>query len=313
MNVLLFRALSQAEIDSLRRDFPSVNFRQTTELKVVLRAPSWPVVVWGNLPATIVATLPRLRWLQIVSSGIDDYLSLADSKVIITTARGLHASIIAQHILMTMLMFERGQSSFHQAQIDRAWRRQPEVPRRIEGLTLGLIGCGAIGREVSRLVASVGVRTIATKRTTTDQPIPHVSELLPWTELDRLLTEADHLVLALPLTPDTSEILSADRIAKLKQSAYVHNVSRGALVDEPALLQALKSGRIAGAALDTFTEEPLPRTSPWWTMPNVVITPHIAGHHRDLGSLNLERFSSNLRRWLGGDLVQPIADLARGY
>lgn len=313
MNVLLFRNLSPTEVDRLRQEFPAVSFRQTTQSDEVLAAPDWPEVVFGNLPSAVARELTNLRWLQIVSSGIDDYLDLADTPVTVTTAQGLHAGIIAQHMLMMVLMFERGHAFFAAAQTQHAWQRRPDIPRPVSGLTLGLIGCGSIGREIARLVQPLGIRIIATKRNPPSSPVPGVDECLPWAELDRLLAEADHVVLALPLTRETRGVLDASRIARLKPDACVHNVSRGGLIDEPALLRALQSGHVRGAALDTFDVEPLPPDNPWWTAPNVFVTPHIAGHHRELGALTLDRFRTNLRRHVAGEPLQHQASLSRGY
>ncbi len=313
MNILLFRDLPAAEIDPLKREFPAFQFRQTTRIDEVLSGPDWPEVVFGNLPSSVARQLPHLRWLQIVSSGIDDYLDLAASPITVTTAHGLHANIIAQHTLMMVLMFERGQSFFAAAQRQQQWRRRPDIPRAIENLTLGLVGCGAIGRELARIAQPLGIRVIATKLNPAESHVPGVEKVLPWARLDQLVAASDHLVLALPLTATTRHVLDAKRIRLLKADACVHNVSRGGLIDEDALLKALQTQRLRGASLDTFEVEPLPPDSPWWTAPHVVVTPHIAGHHRELGRLTLERFRANLRRHASGETLHHIARLSRGY
>lgn len=313
INVLIYRDLPTNALRELEQEFPGVNFRVVRPPHLADGDIAWPEVVCGNVPAAWAAEAPSLCWLQIVSSGIDDYTSLANSTVVVTTAQGIHASIIAQHVLMAVLMFERGQPFFNLAAQDRTWRRKPDVPRRIKGRTLGLLGFGAIGRKIAHLTAPWGMRIVATKRTPPDVPRPGVEKIYPWNELETLLNEADHVVLALPLTPATRGVLDADRIARLKPGAFVHNPSRGGLVDENALHAALLAGHVAGVALDTFSEEPLPAESPWWSAPNAIITPHIAGHHAELGQLVLERFRRNLHAYLAGEQVSPIANFKRGY
>lgn len=312
MNILLYRDLSPDQLAALTREFPRVTFRQTTKAAEVEASLDWPEVIFGNVPAALAARASNLKWLQIVSSGIDDYVSLAGKRVVVTTAHGLHAAIIAQHTLMMILLFERGQRFFDQAQRDKKWERKPAVPRRLEGRTLALLGFGAIGQELARLVAPLGLRVIAAKRTAAADNDGSV-EIFPWDRVDELLAQADHLVLALPLTAETRNVLDAKRLARLKSDAVVHNVGRGGLLDEAALLERLRAGLLGGAALDTFETEPLPPDSPWWTAPNTIVTPHIAGHHRDLGPLTLDRFLENLRLYLAGQPLRPIANFARGY
>lgn len=311
--ILICRELPAATIDALRTEFPTVMVRVVTPAALTADDLAGVEVIFGNVPARWAAEVSGLRWLQIVSSGIDDYAELADSGVRVTTAQGIHASIIAQHVLMSVLMLERGQPFFAQAAQARNWTRRPDVPRRIEGRTVGLMGFGAIGREVARLVAPLDMRIVATKRTLPEAPEEGVDQFYPWSALEELLGEADHVVLALPLTPKTRGVLDADRIARMKSGAFLHNPSRGALVDEQALHAALLGGHLGGVALDTFVDEPLPSESPWWDAPNAIITPHIAGHHAELGEQVLERFRGNLHRYLADEPVSPLANFARGY
>ncbi|MCF3650019.1 D-2-hydroxyacid dehydrogenase [Synoicihabitans lomoniglobus] len=313
INALIYRKLPEGTWDALRAEFPGVDFRLAGPPDLTAVDMAWPEVVCGNVPTAWAVEASSLRWLQIVSSGIDDYMVMADSSVVVTTAHGIHASIIAQHVLMTVLMLERGQPFFDRAAQERKWTRRPDVPRRIEGRTLGLVGFGAMGREIARLAAPWGMRIVATKRTPPEVPVTGVERFYPWDELDSLLVEADHVVLALPLTPATRGVLDARRIARLKPGAFVHNPSRGGLLDEVALHAALLAGRVGGVALDTFGDEPLSPESPWWSAPHAIITPHVAGHHAELGEQVLERFRRNLHRYIAGEHVTPVADFARGY
>ncbi len=312
MNVLLFRDVPESALAELRIEFGSCRFRATTNPGQLEAWLDWPDVVFGNVPTALLARAPRLRWLQIVSSGFDEYRSLQGSPIVVTTAHGIHASVIAQHVLLMFLLFVRGQLHFETCRRQRIWDRRPTAPQDPAALTVGLVGFGAVGRETARLLRPLGPRIVATKRTPMAVP-PELDELHPWERLDDLLAVSDHVVLALPLTEATRGLLGAERLARLKPGAVLHNIARGSLVDEPALIERLRDGRLGGAALDVFAEEPLPSASPLWNLPNVVITPHLAGHHRDLGRVLLERFKDNLRHYLRHQPLRHIADFARGY
>ncbi|RRJ98125.1 hypothetical protein Ga0100231_006955 [Opitutaceae bacterium TAV4] len=137
--------------------------------------------------------------------------------------------------------------------------------------------------------------------------------LLPLSQLDELLATSDHLVIALPLTDQTRRILDKNRIAMLKRGAVVHNIARGGLLDEDALIERLRDGSLGGAALDVFEREPLPADSPFWELPNVLVTPHLAGHHAEVGALLFQQFKLNLARFLDGKALECVADFSRGY
>lgn len=312
MRVLLYRDLPDSALAALRAEFGSCEIRATTNPAQLETWLDWPDVVFGNAPAALLARAPRLRWVQIVSSGFDEYRGLQGRPVTVTTAHGLHAAVIAQHVLLMFLLFVRGQLHFHECQRRRTWDRRPAMPQDPAALTVGFVGYGAVGRKTARLLRPLGPRLIATKLTSAAKP-PELDDLLPWERLEDLLAAADHVVLALPLTSATDRVLHAERLAQMKPGAVLHNIGRGQLVDETALVAQLRAGRLAGAALDVFVEEPLPATSALWDLPNVVITPHLAGHHRDLGRVLLERFRDNLGRYLRSEPLQHVADFVRGY
>jgi len=312
MNVLLFREVPERALADLRSEFDRCIFRTTTSPRQLAEWLDWPDVVFGNAPAALLTNATQLQWLQIVSSGFDDYWALAGSSVVVTTGHGVHAPIIAQHVLLMFLLYVRGQRHFAACQRHHHWDREPALPEDPSALTVGLVGYGAVGREVARLLSPLGTRVIATKLTLESTP-PDLDELLPWDRLDDLLAVSDHVILALPLSEATRHLIDAPRLSRLKQGAILHNVSRGQLVDETALMDRLRSGHLGGASLDVFAQEPLAAESPLWDLPNVVITPHVAGHHRDLGRLLLERFKENLRRRLRGEPLRHVADFTRGY
>ncbi len=312
MNIVLFRDLDDATLTALRAEFPSCEFRQTTSPAELETWLDWADALYGNAPAPTLLRAPRLRWVQIVSSGFDEYSALRDSPITVTTAHGVHAPIMAQHTLMTILLFARGQWHFAARQREKTWDRRPSIPQNLSAATVGLGGYGEVGRALVPLLRPLGVRIVATRRSAGPTP-PELDELFPFARLDALLATSDHVVVTLPLTPETRHVLDRDHLACLKTGAVLHNVARGGLVDESALLTRLRDGSLGGAALDVFEKEPLPPDHPFWTLPNVVVTPHLAGHHRELGALTLARFKENLRRRLAALPLLHVADFARGY
>jgi phosphoglycerate dehydrogenase-like enzyme len=312
MNILLHRVLPPHALETLRQIAPSAEFRVEPGGQGLEKYLDWAQVIFGNPPAQRLLNRPNLRWLQIVSSGFDEYHPLRDTQVIVTTSHGVHARPIAQQVIMAMLMFARGQPHFSECQRAGKWDRNPAIPFRLAGQTVGLVGFGLIGQELARYAPLLGVRLIAVKRTPATCP-PELARLDSLEGLDRLLQESDHVVVTLPLTSHTRNLLDAGRIARLKTGAYFYNVARGGLADEGALLERLRDGTLAGAALDVFAQEPLPPDSPWWTAPRTLVFPHIAGHHRDLALETFELFAENLGNYVQGRPLRNQADFTRGY
>jgi phosphoglycerate dehydrogenase-like enzyme len=241
---------------------------------------------------------PRLRWLHTFSAGVDHpwFQALRARGVRLTTSSGAHAGPIAGTVLLYLLALSRGLPAWMDAQRRRAW--EPHEIRELDGLVLGVVGLGPIGRETARLGAAFGMRVIGARRTPRgDEPC----ETWPLARLDELLALADALVLALPLSDETRHLLDARRIARMKPGAWLVNVGRGALVDEPALVAALREGRLGGAGLDVFETEPLPAESPLWELPNVIVTPHNSGDTPANQTRASEIFVDNLGRWVRGE------------
>jgi len=312
MHVLLNRPLPPGGLERLQRIAPAATFRHETSADAIMPLLDWADVVYGNLPARALAGRPRLRWLQIVSSGFDDYAALAGGPVTVTTAHGVHAAAIAQQVLMAMLMFARGQLHFGECQRQRRWDRNPAIPFLLKGQTLGLVGYGAVGQHLVAPATLLGMRIAAVRRHAGECP-PALASVSDLGGLDELLTSSDHLVVTLPLTPATRGLLDAGRIRRVKPGAYVYNVGRGGIVDEAALRARLEDGSLGGAAMDVFADEPLPPESPWWSAPRAILTPHIAGHHRDLAADVFEVFADNLNRFVTGRPLCNVADFGRGY
>lgn len=255
-----------------------------------------------------IAQTENLRWLHSFSAGVDHpaFLALQDRGVRLTHSAGAHTVPIAQTVALYILALSRDLPAWMDAQRRKAWERHDveELPGRV----LAVLGLGHIGAEVARLGQALGMRTIGLRRSPRgDEPC----ETWPIGRLNDLLDIADYVVLALPLNDESRHILNAAAIARLKPEAYVINIGRGALIDEPALIAALREGRIAGAALDVFEEEPLPAASPLWDLPNVIVTPHNSGSTPGNDVRATEIFLDNLGRYVRGEPLRnemPMPD-----
>jgi phosphoglycerate dehydrogenase-like enzyme len=275
-------------------------------------------VGWSLRPAQFAAA-PRLRWLHSTAAGVAQlmYPELRVSGIAVTNASGVHTIPIAEHVLGLLLALARRFPSSFRHQAARHWGQQdiwdePVRPRELHGATLLLVGLGAIGREVARLGRALGMRVAAVTRSGRD-PAGVTDLVTPAGELEALLPQADFVVLAAPETPETRHLMNAERLARMKPTAYLVNIARGSLLDEPALVAVLREHRIAGAALDVASEEPLPESSPLWTLENCLLTPHLSGASDALWQRQAELLLDNLERWFAGRELRNRVDLVRGY
>jgi phosphoglycerate dehydrogenase-like enzyme len=263
-------------------------------------------------PSRVVSTvlaaidrMPKLRWIHTYSIGVDHpmYRPIVERDITFTNGAGSQSIPIAQHILLMMLHHAKRMDVWEKAQADRAWRHAPSD--ELTDKTVALFGLGGIGGEVARLAKAFRMRVIGLRRRS--EPVSNVDELFSSGEAGRLCAEADYLVICAPLTRATRGAIGAAELAMMKPSAYLINVARGPIVDESALVHALREGRIAGASLDVFEVEPLPADHPLWTLPNVVITPHTAPASPWHIRRGTELFLENLRRFgEGKDLLNVV-------
>ena len=265
-------------------------------------------------PEALRERAPRLRWLQLTSAGLDRAArsGLLEGDLMVTSASGLHATPIGEYVLALMLMFCKGAHRFLRAQERREWMRY--MPQELYGKTVGVVGAGHIGSEVARLARAFGCRVLAIRRSVTERTADEADgELLPPAELPFLLRESDFVVLAVPLTDETRHLIGEAELRTMKQTAVLINIARGPVVDQEALVRALKEGEIAGAGLDVFEQEPLPPESELWEMENVIMSPHISGGTEIYNQRAAGIFCENLRRYLAGEKLMNLADPKRGY
>jgi len=261
---------------------------------------------------------PNFVWAQSRSAGVDRYMTLDalvnNDRIVLTNMRAAHGPTIADHSMAMLLSLTRNLRAYHEQQREHGWRRNPPGtdPIALQGRTMLVVGFGGIGSEIGRRAHGHGMRIIATRRS--DRPGPDwVSRMGTAGDLMDMLPEADVVALAVPLTPETEHLIDADAFAAMKPGAYLINIARGRVVDTGAMLDALRSGRLAGAALDVTDPEPLPENHPLWDEPNVIITPHVAG----VADLTRDRafalLEENMRRFDAGEPLLNVVDKEAGY
>lgn len=255
-----------------------------------------------------------LRWFQSINAGLErlEREGILGMGFAVTSGAGIASVAIAEWILGTMVMLTKNLHVYVRQQTGAHWesRRSGEL----DGKTVGIVGLGAIGRETAKRCRAFGMRVIASRRTVAaGSSDPDCDAILPYSELSRLLEEADYVVLSLPLTAETGGLIGAPELSRMKSTAFLLNVARGGVVDQAALISALKAGTIAGAGLDVTSPEPLPADSELWALPNVILTPHMSGNVEGYGHKAATVFVANLRRYVAGEPLEHLANPALGY
>ncbi len=313
----------------------------SSRLRLERYYPNVPDSAWATAEILFVsgrdlpepAEAPRLRWIQTFSAGLDHILDLPivqAEDVEITSTSGMHATQMAEFSLMMMLAFEYKLPKMLEFQSKATWpekRYDTFAPQALRGQTLGIVGYGSIGRELARLADALGMVVVATKRNVkqtadeesyaeagTGDPAGDIpTRLYPPEALASMLSVCDYVVITLPRTKDTYHSFNQEMFDAMKKTAVLVNVGRGGVVDEDALISTLAAGRIAGAALDVFEEEPLPSDSPLWGLDNIIIAPHISGYTVRYDEKAAALFAENLERYLNNEPLFNRLDRGRGY
>jgi len=313
-------AIPAPHVEELRRRFPHIDFLHSRDRDSDLAlAPEADVAFALGLSTEAAARATRLRWVHCSAHAVGQFplADLASRGITVTNSRGTQSTPIAEHVMAGLLALARRLPQTLRRQEQRAWLPNELTgqasPWLIAGKTMGIIGLGTLGQAIATRAKAFGMRVIGIRRNP-DRDLPvGVDQIVARIDVDRMLEEADVVVLAAPWTPGTNQILDSAAIGKMKPGAVVINVARGQLVDESALAEALMSGRLGGAVLDVFTKEPLPSDSAFWSMPNVIITPHTSGFRTDHFDAVVNLFSENLRRFEGGGPLLNLVDLEAGY
>lgn len=272
-----------------------------------------------TFPEEHFGAAPNLRWVQSINAGADANLfpAMRRSDVVLCSGAGLHTTCIPEHVVGQMLVLAR---NFHEAlrlQARGEWNRFGVILhgggiRELRGSNLALIGAGPIGTHLVPMARALG-QTVRVLRRDPTLAVEGAEAVVGPDALHALLAWADFVVLAMPLTDETRGLIDAAALASMKPSAFLINVARGEVVDDDALAAALSAGKIAGAALDVFDPEPLPASHPYWSLPNVVLTPHVSGYTPRYFELAMSLFEDNLGRFLSGRPLRNVVDKDLGY
>ena len=270
--------------------------------------------VAGKEFARMVHQGPSVRWLHTASAGVDHVLTpdvRAKAGLTVTDSGPAFEIAISEFVLAWMLLVARGLPALMENQRQHTWQSVPQF--ELHGKTVGIIGLGPIGRGTAARAKAFGMKTLGLRRSA--GPMEGVDEVLTGPEgLMRLLAESDFVVIAAALTGETRALVGAEQLARMKPTAWLVNIARGGLVDEPALIAALQAGQIGGACLDVFAQEPLPESSPLWDLPNVHIAPHnSSGWGPGLRDRQKAIFLDNLGRFVRGETLTNVVDITRGY
>ncbi|MBI3948453.1 MAG: D-2-hydroxyacid dehydrogenase [Armatimonadetes bacterium] len=311
----LVSRLSEEEMAALRRAAPGVEILTARTREEALALVPEADALYGHIQPEIIRAGRKLRWAQAGSAGVERFLfpEIRESDITLTNARNVYGPAMADHTMAFILAFARGLPTYVRRQVEGRWEKSPAVPSfDLEGRTLLIAGLGSIGRELAPRAAAFGVRVIATRKRAED-PTPGVEAVHPPSELRRLLPEADFVAVCVALTPETRHLFGAEEFRLMKPTAYLTNVTRGAVLDQEALVAALQAGEIAGAGLDVTDPEPLPPGHVLWSMENVILTPHTSGRGPGSRRRMWEVVCENLRRFAAGEPLLNVVDKEAGY
>ena len=307
-------------VQRLRQEFPNLEITHLRNYDGIdQEIPEAEIAVTWSLRPEQFALAKKLRWIHSPAAAVHQLMfpELIASDVILTNAREVHGPVVAEHVMALIFALAKNIPESVRMQSKHVWGQeilwnQSPRPREVSGATLGLIGIGSIGRHVAQNASAIGMRVIAAREHTQKEKPLGVDEIYPSSEIDKLIAQSDYVVLAAPLTPATRGIMDVARFARMKPGAALINVGRAPLIQEPALIDALRSRKIV-AALDVFEQEPLPANSPLWDSENLLITPHTAGLTDKLWERHYALFSENLRRYLSHQPLLSEVDKSRGY
>ncbi|WP_020620685.1 D-2-hydroxyacid dehydrogenase [Paenibacillus daejeonensis] len=314
--IVVYPKLSEAGLRRIREEAPEVRIvqaDQSQDLAADLKQAEVVVGWQGEVEKACEAEGSRIQWIQAWGAGIDRMpLELfAHKGISLTTASGVHPHPVSETALAMMLAFARNLHISIRHQAERRWEN-PSGMTELHGKTIGIIGVGAIGEEIARMAQAFGMKTLGIRRS--GEPVGVIDQMFDGTGLDSVLAESDIVVAIMPLTDDTHHMFGREQFARMKSSAIFINVSRGATVDTEALIDALRSGDIAGAGLDVFEQEPLPAEHPLWELTNVIITPHNGGATDRYEERVLDIFLQNLADYQKGQKPSlNLVDTERQY
>ncbi len=310
--VLVTGKFSPENMELMRQAAPNVDLRFVPRLVDGDDGLADVEAIAGTVKATHLARATRLKWVHSWAAGADNDLfpEMLDSPVVLTSSAGNGAIPLAEHSLLLMLMLNRDVPRWMRAQAERKWERftHPEL----NGLTVGIFGLGNSGSDLALKAKAFHMRVLGLRRNA-ERPVPGVDRMFSIDQLQPFLAESDFVVVTTPSTPETLGMFDAAAFKAMKRSAYFICISRGGIAVDDALLEALREGWIAGAGLDAHGVEPLPPDSPFWSLPNVIVTPHNGATTPATAQRSVEIFIDNLQRYVAGQPLRNIVDKSAGY
>lgn len=313
-NIWLRVKLPQKECIALQQEFFGCDLRQGDDTSIDAE---WLSQVDGvfteeTVPDDLIQRMANLTWLHVTRGGVNAYLtpSVKARPIQVTGSKGIHGTAFSEFTLAAIFTLAKKIPECMAAQRQRSW--QKIQPLEVAGKTLGIVGLGTVGLELARKAKALGLRVLATKRTVTEKP-DFVDALGGPEYLPELMAQSDYVVLLLASVPSTFNIIGEKELRAMKPSAYFINLTGGRAVDEALLVRALKEKWCAGALLDAFATQPLPADSALWQLPNVIVTPRIAGIASQKWPAVLPVFTDNLRRFLAGEPLNNLVDKTLGY
>ncbi|BAY29905.1 D-isomer specific 2-hydroxyacid dehydrogenase NAD-binding protein [Nostoc carneum NIES-2107] len=273
---------------------------------------SWLYYIKPTTLQKVLDAAPRLRWHQATNAGVNNILTpqYLEREILLTNGAGLHAIPMAEFVIAYILSYAKNFTKLRELQAQKSWQRGFRNEELLDK-TLLIIGAGGIGQEIAKRAQAFGLNIYGSRRN--PQPLPNFDKIVGANEWKPLLSEAHYVVIATPLTKETKGMIDEEVFSLMRPDAYLINIARGAIVDESALIKALQTGQIAGAALDTVFTEPLPPESQLWTQPNLFLTPHCSGHSRKTRERAIALFLENFTRYYNGQPLRNVVDKNAGY
>jgi phosphoglycerate dehydrogenase-like enzyme len=306
--------------ERLHQDFPGHTFIQLQNYdRVPEEISDTDVFIGWSLRPEQFADARKLRWIHSPAAAVHQlmYPELIKSSVALTNSTGIHGPVVAEHAIAVLLALAKRlpqamqYQAKHEWSQDQLWHGSPP-PREVSDSTVLIVGMGSIGREFAARAKALGMKILAIRENPA-KGLEAADAVYSSSQIDEVLPQADYVLLCTPVTPATTGIMNAARLSKMKFDAYLINVARGPLIDEAALFDALQHRRIAGAALDVFNDEPLPANSPFWSLDNILITPHTAAVTDRLWERHYRLIVDNMKRFLAGQRLLNEVDKSRGY
>jgi phosphoglycerate dehydrogenase-like enzyme len=309
--------LSERHQQKLVQQFPELQFAffDSIEEATVALSETEVLVTYGeDLTEEMMASdFPRLKWIHVISAGLEKmpFDTISKQNIMVTNARGIHQIPMAEYTTGVMLQIVRKQNELYQQQLEGNWDRSIRT-EELHGKTLGIIGVGAIGSKIAEYAKVMGMKVLGVNRS--GQSVPVIDQLYTMERLDCVMEDSDFIVVIVPMTQETVGMIGERELSRMRSSAYLINISRGAIVDEQALLKVLQQKQIAGAVLDVFTQEPLPADHPFWSLDNTILTPHVSGRSPKYMERALELFIENVPVYLKGEgSYRNLIDPSKGY